>query len=47
MILPGQRLPIVIAMRPVDFRRGHDGLAATVQNELRLDPHSVSDGSSP
>ncbi len=40
MILPGQRLPIVIAMRPVDFRRGHDGLAATVQNELRLDPHS-------
>ena len=40
MILPGQRLPIVIAMQPVDFRRGHDGLAATVQNELGLDPHS-------
>ena len=40
MILPGQRLPIVVAMRPVDFRRGHDGLAATVQNELGLDPHS-------
>ena len=40
MILPGQRLPIVIAMKPVDFRRGHDGLAATVQNELGLDPHS-------
>ena len=40
MILPGQRLPIVIALRPVDFRRGHDGLAATVQNELGLDPHS-------
>lgn len=40
MILPGQRLPIVIAMRPVDFRRGHDGLAATVQNELGLDPPS-------
>ena len=40
MILPGQRLPIVIATRPVDFRRGHDGLAATVQNELGLDPHS-------
>ena len=36
----GQRLPIVIATRPVDFRRGHDGLAATVQNELGLDPHS-------
>ncbi len=40
MILPGQRLPIVIAMRPVNFRRGHDGLAATIQNELGLDPHS-------
>ena len=40
MILPGQRLPIVIALKPVDFRRGHDGLAATVQNELGLDPHS-------
>lgn len=40
MIVPGQRLPIVIATRPVDFRRGHDGLAATVQNELGLNPHS-------
>jgi transposase len=40
MIVPGQRLPIVIAVKPVDFRRGHDGLAATVQNELRLDPYS-------
>lgn len=40
MIIAGQRLPIVIATRPVDFRRGHDGLAAVVQNELKLDPHS-------
>lgn len=40
MIVPGQRTPIVIATKPVDFRRGHDGLAATVQNELGLDPHS-------
>lgn len=40
MIVAGQRLPIVIATRPVDFRRGHDGLAAAVQNELGLDPHS-------
>jgi transposase len=40
VIIPGQRLAIVIATRPVDFRRGHDGLAATVQNELGLDPHS-------
>lgn len=40
MIVAGQRLPIVIATKPVDFRLGHDGLAATVQNELGLDPHS-------
>ena len=40
MIVPQQHMPIVIATRPVDFRRGHDGLAATVQNELGLDPHS-------
>jgi transposase len=40
VIVPGQRTPIVMATRPVDFRRGHDGLAATVQKELGLDPHS-------
>ena len=32
MIAPGQRMPIVIATKPVDFRRGHDGLAATVRD---------------
>ena len=30
----------MIATGPVDFRRGRDGLAATVQDELGLDPHS-------
>jgi transposase len=40
MIVPGQHVKIVIATRPVDFRKGHDGLAALVQNELHLDPHS-------
>lgn len=40
MIVPGQRMPIVIVVKPVDFRRGHDGLAATVQNDLGLDPYS-------
>jgi len=40
MIVAGQRMPIMIAVKPVDFRRGHDGLAATVQNELGLDPFS-------
>ena len=39
-ILPDQRLPIVIPMRLVDFRRGNDGLAATtLQKEMVLDPH--------
>jgi len=40
VILPGHRLPIVVAMRPVDFRRGHDGLAVTVQNAPGLAPQS-------
>lgn len=40
MIVPSQNVRILIATRPVDFRRGHDGLAATVQNELGLDPFS-------
>ena len=40
MIVPSQAVRIVIATKPVDFRRGHDGLAAAVQNELGLDPHS-------
>jgi transposase len=40
VIVPGQHVRIVVATKPVDFRRGHDGLAATVQRELGLDPHS-------
>ena len=40
MIVPGQRLAIVIATQPVDFRCGHDALAAIVQTRLGLDPHS-------
>jgi len=40
MIVPGQYVKILVATRPVDFRKGHDGLAAVVQNELRLDPFS-------
>lgn len=39
MIYSGHRVPIYIATKPVDFRRGHDRLAATVQRELGLDPH--------
>jgi transposase len=40
MIVAGQRLPILVATRPVDFRCGHQALALIVQNTLRLAPHS-------
>jgi transposase len=38
MIVPGADLKIYMATRPVDFRRGLDGLAAAVQEILGLDP---------
>ena len=38
MIFPSNRVRIVVATKPVDFRKGHDGLAALVQNELRKEP---------
>lgn len=40
MIYPSQAVRIVIATRPVDFRKGHDSLAALAKLELGLDPHS-------
>ncbi len=40
MIYPSQAVRIVIATKPVDFRKGHDGLAALAARELVLDPHS-------
>ena len=40
MIYPSQAVRIVIATKPVDFRKGHDGLAALAEGELDLDPHS-------
>ena len=38
MILSGGRFAVFVATRPVDFRKGMDGLAAVVQQQLRLDP---------
>ena len=40
MIVPAQAVKIVIATKPVDFRKGHDGLAAVAERDLGLDPHS-------
>nr|WP_176422054.1 IS66 family insertion sequence element accessory protein TnpB [Bradyrhizobium sp. 2S1]MCK7664777.1 IS66 family insertion sequence element accessory protein TnpB [Bradyrhizobium sp. 2S1] len=42
MIAAGADLKIYIATRPIDFRCGHDGLAAKVQEMLRLDPFSAA-----
>ena len=38
MIFPSNRVRILVATKPVDFRKGHDGLTALVKNELHKDP---------
>lgn len=38
MIFPSNRVRIVVASKPADFRKGHDGLAALVKNALHKDP---------
>lgn len=38
MILAGGAVRVYVATRPVDFRKGHDGLCAVVQETLGLDP---------
>ena len=40
MIGAGGLLPIYLATRPVDFRKGHDGLSAIVQEMFGLSPFS-------
>ena len=40
MIVAGSGLKVVVATRPVDFRKGHDSLVAVVEHELGLDPYS-------
>ena len=37
MIFPSNRVRILVATKPIDFRKGHDSLAAVVKNELRKD----------
>ena len=34
MIYPANGVNIYVASKPVDFRKGHDGLAVLVQNHL-------------
>jgi hypothetical protein len=38
MIFPDQAIRIVIATKPVDFRKSHDGLASMAQAELGFAP---------
>jgi transposase len=40
MIMPGAEITVLVATKPVDFRRGADGLAALVQEVLREQPFS-------
>ena len=38
MIHPSHGVNIYVATKPVDFRKGHDGLAALVQSHLQKKP---------
>ena len=38
MNVAGTGMRMAVATRPVDFRKGHDGLAAVVEHEPGLDP---------
>ena len=38
MIIPPGPVRVMVAVKPVDFRKGMDGLAALVKEELRADP---------
>lgn len=40
MILPSGPVRVLIATKPVDFRKGMTGLAAIVKEELKADPFS-------
>ena len=38
MIHPSHGVQIFVAIKPVDFRKGHDGLAALLQSPLQKKP---------
>ncbi len=40
MILPVGGARVLVASKPVDFRKGAEGLAALVLDQMRLDPFS-------
>ncbi len=38
MITPASNVQVLVATKPVDFRKGADGLAAYVQEQMKIDP---------
>ena len=40
MVVAGSGLKVVVATRPVDFRKGHDGLVVVVEHALGLELYS-------
>ncbi len=40
MIVPGRGVRVLVALKPVDFRKGTNGLAALVQETIKADPFS-------
>jgi len=38
MMFPSNRVRVLVSTQPIDFRKGHDGLAAVVSSVLRKDP---------
>jgi transposase len=40
MIIPSGSVRVLVATRPIDFRKGMDGLAAAAREQLGADPYS-------
>ena len=40
MMVPSRPARVLVATKPIDFRKGMDGLAAVVQEYLKADPFS-------
>ena len=42
MMFPSNRVRVLVPTQPIDFRKGHDGLAALVSSVLRKDPFPIA-----
>ena len=40
MIVPPAGVKVLVATKPIDFRKGANGLAALIKDEMRADPYS-------